>query len=68
MESADLFRRCAGREAESCLSADDLQAARNAAVAKAVVSMEMVAKCLCSITDGDYQDLVSQLGFRYKDR
>ena len=53
MESVDTFRGCdTGEKNKEAM----------------VVSMEMVAKCLCNITHGDYMELKEQLGFQHNDR
>ncbi|XP_046356557.2 alpha-protein kinase 1-like [Haliotis rufescens] len=33
-----------------------------------IVSLELISKCLCKITNGDYQDLKDILGFQFDDR
>ena len=53
MESVDTFRGCdTGEKNKEAM----------------VVSMEMVAKCLCNIPHGDYVELKEQLGFQHNDR
>lgn len=56
MESIDLFRRC-----------HDEQDGKTSDGA-AALSMEMVARCLCSITHGDYLDIKDKLHFPQENR
>ncbi|KAL8570126.1 hypothetical protein ACOMHN_033805 [Nucella lapillus] len=53
MESAGIFRNCAASEKTT---------------EAIVIAVEMVAKCLCSITHGDYMELKDQLSCQYSDR